>query len=400
MITFDQLHDIIKVETEILLIHIMSIPFIDLKTQYNHNKSDIDDAIHRVLDHGQYIMGPEVKELEEKLADYIGVNFALTCSSGTDALLLPLMANGIENGDIVFTTPFTFFASAESITLAGGTPVFVDIDPNTYNLCPQDLEEKIKAAISSGKNRLRAIMPVDLFGLAADYQQINDIAEKYDLIVIEDAAQAFGAPYSNKKACGLGDVAATSFYPAKPLGCYGDGGAVFTNDQELYEKMLSIRVHGQGVSGDKYDNIRIGLNARMDTIQAAILIEKLKNYDNEIELRNKVASTYTNNLDSAVKTPTVPENQGCVWAQYSIQVDDRQKLQSDLKEKGIPTATFYPTPIHLSTAYNHLGYKKGDFPVSEAIAERIVSLPMHPYLDEKQILNITNAVNESVRNTD
>lgn len=374
----------------------MSIPFIDLKTQYQQNKSNIDDAIHRVLDHGQYIMGPEVKELESQLADYIGVKHALACSSGTDALILPLMAKGIESGDLVFTTPFTFFASAESITLAGGIPVFVDIDPNTYNLCPNDLEKKIEQQLAKGTNRLRAIMPVDLFGLAADYTRINAIAKKHDLFVIEDAAQAFGAPYHRQKACGLGDVAATSFYPAKPLGCYGDGGAVFTNDDDLYEKMISVRVHGQGISGDKYDNIRIGLNARMDTIQAAILLEKLKHYDTEIEQRNRVAQTYTQNLSEHVKTPTTPEQQGCVWAQYSIQVDDREKLKADLNQQGIPAAIFYPTPIHLSTAYQHLGYNVGDFPVSEAISKKIISLPMHPFLEENKILDIVNAVNKSV----
>jgi len=375
----------------------MSIPFIDLKTQYQENKSNIDKAIHRVLDHGQYIMGPEVKELEKQLAEYIGVKHVVACSSGTDALVLPLMAKGIKNGDLVFTTPFTFFASAESITLAGGTPVFVDIDPNTYNICPIDLEIKIKEQISKGKGNIRAIMPVDLFGLAADFNAINEIAKKYDLFVIEDAAQAFGADYHGEKACGLGHVAGTSFYPAKPLGCYGDGGAVFTNDSQLYETMTSIRVHGQGISGDKYDNVRIGLNARMDTIQAAILLEKLKHYDAEVKLRNKVASIYSENLSSHVKTPVIPEGLGSVWAQYSIQVDDREKLKTDLNEKGIPTATFYPTPIHLSAAYSHLEYKEDDFQVSESISKRIVSLPMHPFLEETQILTICDAVNKSVK---
>ena len=373
----------------------MSIPFIDLKTQYKNNKTNIDDAIHRVLDHGQYIMGPEVKELEAQLAEYIGVKHAVACSSGTDALLLPLMAKDIQQGDAIFTTPFTFFASAESITLAGATPIFVDIDPDTYNICPKDLEKKIAEQQAKGDFRLRAVMPVDLFGLAADYEQINAIAKKHDLFVIEDSAQAFGAKYKTGKACGLADVAATSFYPAKPLGCYGDGGAVFTNDDDLYEKMLSVRVHGQGISGDKYDNIRIGLNARMDTIQAAILLEKLKHYDEEIVQRNRVAQTYTENLNSSVKTPTTPKDQESVWAQYSIQVDDREKLKADLSEKGIPTATFYPTPIHLSTAYKHLGYKEGDMPVSEAISKKIISLPMHPFLEEAEILEIVTAVNQS-----
>ena len=374
----------------------MPIPFIDLKFQYQKHKLNIDDAIHRVLDHGQYIMGPEVKELEKQLADFIGVKHVLACSSGTDALVIPLMAKGIKPGDVVFTTPFTFFASAESITLAGGTPVFVDIDPKTYNICPIDLEKKIKIEQQKNTNRLRGVMPVDLFGLAADYKQINDIAKKYDLFVIEDSAQAFGANYHGKKACGLGDVAGTSFYPAKPLGCYGDGGAVFTNDDKLYDAMMSIRVHGQGISGDKYDNVRIGLNARMDTIQAAILLEKLKHYDDEIMLRNQVANTYSQNLHDKVLTPFIPQGQNSVWAQYSIQVEDREKLKADLAEKGIPTATFYPTPIHLSGAYSELTYKEGDFPVSERISKHIVSLPMHPFLKEQQIMSICNAVNKSV----
>jgi len=375
----------------------MSIPFIDLKAQYQQNKLSIDEAIHRVLDHGQYIMGPEVIELEKQLAEYIGVKHVVACSSGTDALILPLMAKGITNGDIVFTTPFTFFASAESISLAGGTPVFVDIDPNTYNMCPVDLEKKIKAQKLEGKNNLRAVMPVDLFGLAADFNAINEIAKKYDLFVIEDAAQSFGAKYYDKKACGLGNVGATSFYPAKPLGCYGDGGAVFTNDSSLYDKMVSIRVHGQGMSGDKYDNIQIGLNARMDTIQAAILLEKLKNYDNEIKLRNQIANTYSENLNDLIKTPTTPKGLSSVWAQYSIQVEDREKLKKDLAKLDIPTATFYPTPIHLSQAYSHLGYKVGDFPISERISNKIISLPMHPFLEKEQIIKITNAVNQSVK---
>lgn len=341
-------------------------------------------------------MGPEVKELEAQLADYIGVKHALACSSGTDALLLPLMTLGLQKTDAVFTSPFTFFASAESISLAGGTPVFVDIDPDSYNIDPLDLELKIKNVIAEGKLNPRAILPVDLFGLAADYDTIMSIAQKYDLFVLEDSAQSFGAPYKGRKACSFGHAAATSFYPAKPLGCYGDGGAVFCDDTEMYEKLVSLRVHGQGISGDKYDNVRIGLNARMDTIQAAILLEKLKTYDDEIVNRNLVARFYQENLDPSVQTPTVPTNQGSVWAQYSIQVDDRDKLKSDLAQKGIPTAIFYPTPIHLSTAYKYLGYSTGDFPVSESISKKIISLPMHPFLTEITVKEISNAVNSSL----
>ncbi len=374
----------------------MAIPFIDLKKQYKEHDADIDAAVLRVLEHGQYIMGPEVKELESQLAQYIGVKHAISCSSGTDALILPLMAKSLTTSDAVFTSPFTFFASAESISLAGATPVFVDIDPKTYNLDPVDLEKKINQVKEEGKLRPKGIVPVDLFGIAADYQKIQMIATKFDLFVLEDAAQSFGAKYHDDKACGLGDIGATSFYPAKPLGCYGDGGAIFTNDTNLYETMTSLRVHGQAVTGDKYDNVRIGTNARMDTIQAAILLEKLKFYDQEIEKRNLVASLYNKNLSEAVKLPTVPQNQGSVWAQYSIQVADRDKLKQDLTKKGIPTAIFYPIPIHLSTAYSHLGHKVGDFPVTELVSNHIISLPMHPYLDESTIGLICDAVNASV----
>ncbi len=373
----------------------MQIPFIDLKTQYKTHQTSIDTAINNVLSHGKYIMGPEVNELEKRLREYIGVEFALSCSSGTDALLLPMMAKSIGPGDAVFTTPFTFFASAESISLCGATPVFVDIDPDTYNLSPTSLEKAVREVLREGKLTPKAVMPVDLFGLAADFNAINIIAKENNLFVLEDAAQSFGAPYHNKKACSLGDAASTSFYPAKPLGCYGDGGAVFTNDQELYETMVSLRVHGQAINGNKYDNVRIGLNARMDTIQAAILLEKLKFYDHEIALRNSVADLYSQGLRETVKIPHVPENQGSVWAQYSIQVNNREKLKTDLENQQIPMAIFYPTPIHLSSAYKHLKHAVGDFPVSEEVAKKIVSLPMHPYLEPDTIKIITDAVLKS-----
>lgn len=374
----------------------MSIPFINLKAQYIENKVAIDSAILNVLDHGQYIGGPEINKLETQLADFIGVKHVLACSSGTDALLLPLMTKKLTKQDAIFTTPFTFFASAEAISLAGATPVFVDIDSQTYNIDAEDLKSKIAEVFQAGKLTPRGILPVDLFGVAADYKEIEKIAAEFNLFVLEDAAQSFGAKYHDTKACALGDVAATSFYPAKPLGCYGDGGAVFTNDTELYNKLVSLRVHGQAQSGNKYDNVRIGLNARMDTIQAAILLEKLKFYDEEIALRNEAAQTYTKLLSDKVTTPFIPANQGSIWAQYSIQVDNRDKLKSDLADQGIPTAVFYPIPIHLSTAYAHLNYKVGDFPVSEAVSERIISLPMHPYLEKEAINQICSAVNISV----
>ena len=374
----------------------MSIPFIDLKSQYNENKAKFDAAIQRVLDHGQYIMGPEIEQLESDLAQFVGVKHVVACSSGTDALVLPLMTKRLTAEDAIFTTPFTFFASAESISLAGGTPVFVDIDPTTYNIDPIKLKAAIDQVIEGGKLKPRGIIPVDLFGIAANYDQINAIAKEYGLFVLEDAAQSFAAPYHGRRACALADVAATSFYPAKPLGCYGDGGAVFTDDTNMYNEMLSLRVHGQGVSGDKYDNVRIGLNARMDTIQAAILIEKLKLYESEIILRNKVADDYSERLAERIVTPKVPAGQGSVWAQYSIQVDDRNRVRTALQNADIPTAVFYPTPIHLSKAYAHLGYKRGDFPVAESCSTRIMSLPMHPYLDEEKIELITSTINASI----
>ena len=372
------------------------IPFINLQAQYSKNKTNINKSIQKVLDHGQYIMGPEVHELELQLADHIGVKHAITCSSGTDALVLPLMAKKLEKKDAVFTSPFTFFASAESISLAGGTPVFVDIDPQTYNIDPIALAEKVEEIIKEGKLNPKGILAVDLFGIAAEYEKINAIAKKYNLFVLEDAAQSFAADYHGKKACGLADIAATSFYPAKPLGCYGDGGAVFTNDSDLYETLVSLRVHGQGKTGDKYDNVRIGINARMDTIQASILLEKLKHYDHEIVQRNRVAQSYTENLKDILITPTIPNGQGSVWAQYSVQSDEREHIRESLQAQGIPTAVFYPIPIHLSTAYQYLGYKVGDFPVCETISQKIFSLPMHPYLEEEQITTISNTIKQSL----
>jgi len=374
----------------------MTTNFIDLKKQYNQHKKSIDSAIQKVLAHGQYIMGPEVLALESELSDYLGVKHTLACSSGTDALVLPLMTKNLKRSDAVFTSPFTFFASAESITLAGGTPIFVDIDPVTYNIAPDKLEQGIQNVISEGKMVPKGIMPVDLFGTAADYKRINEIAEKYDLFVLEDAAQSFAADHHGQKAGSLGDVAATSFYPAKPLGCYGDGGAVFTNDSGLYEELVSLRVHGQATTGDKYDNVRIGMNARMDTIQAAVLLEKLKFYDEEIVSRNHVAESYSEHLEGIVQTPQIPEGQGSVWAQYSVQSEKRVEIIDALKKEGIPTAVFYPIPIHLSTAYKNLGYSSGDFPICESVSKRIFSLPMHPYLEEKDIVTITDIIRRAV----
>ncbi len=366
------------------------LPFIDLKTQYKRIESDVDAAIKRVLEHGRYILGPEVGELECQLAGFAGSKYCIGCSSGTDALLMPLMAYEVGPGDAVFTTPFTFFATAETIALTGATTVFVDIDPDTYNIDPVKLEAAIKETIVDGKLIPKGIIPVDLFGLSADYDKIMPIAKEYGLFVIQDSCQGLGAEYNGKVAPSMGDVGATSFFPAKPLGAYGDGGAVFTDDQELHDVMRSILVHGQ--SSDKYNNVRLGLNARLDTIQAAILLEKLKLFPEEIELRQKVAATYAEMLDGVVKTPYIPEGCKSVWAQYCVQSDRRAEIQAALQANEIPSACYYPIPLHLQTAFEKLGYVKGDMPVSESVADKIFALPMHPYLDTDSIKKIANVI--------
>ena len=360
------------------------VPFIDLGYQQLIMREELEQRIFSVLSHGQYILGPEIKELEKALKRFVGTKHAIVCSSGTDALLMPLMAWGIGPGDAVFTAPFTFVATAEVVSLIGATPVFVDIDPQTFNIDPIKLEASIEEVSRRSDLRPRAIIPVDLFGLPADYVAIWDIAKRWNLPVLEDAAQSFGALYHGKRAGSLGTAGATSFFPAKPLGCYGDGGAVFTNDDQLAEKLLSIRVHGKGK--DKYDNVRTGLNARLDTIQAAILLTKLKYFAGELEKREKVARMYSELLTGHVKTPHVPDGLTSAWAQYSILLKneyEREQLINALKKDGIPTAIYYPKPLHIQEAFVHLGYKMGDFPVSEDISKRILSLPMHPYLADK-----------------
>lgn len=376
------------------------IEFIDLAAQYRCLQNEIEYSIQSVLKHGKYIMGPEVKELEKKLSEYAGVKHAISCSNGTDALLMPLMAWGIGSGDNVFTTPFTFIATAEVISLLGATPVFVDIDPDTYNIDPQKLEEAIIKILTEGELKPRAVIPVDLFGLPAEYDAIKKIAQQYHIKVLEDAAQSFGCVYKGQKGGSFGDAAATSFFPAKPLGCYGDGGAVLTNDDELAERLSSIRVHGQG--RDKYENIRIGINGRLDTLQAAILLAKLTVFDEELQARNRIATQYTSGLKEILKTPFVPRESVSSWAQYSVMARDsseRDGLRDMLKIKGVPTQVYYPKPLHLQQAFVSLGYKEGDFPVSESASKRIFSLPMHPYLEneiiEDIIKNIKSIYNET-----
>jgi UDP-2-acetamido-2-deoxy-ribo-hexuluronate aminotransferase len=363
--------------------------FINLKKQYQKIENSVTKRITAVLNHGNYILGPEIQEIENVLAEYVGARHCLTCASGTDALLLPLMAYNVGPGDAVFVPPFTFIATAEVISLLGATPVFVDIDPKTYNIDPLKLALSIQN-IKAGKMpthsipeglRPRGIIPVDIFGLPADYDALKKIAAENGLFLIQDAAQSFGGTYKGKKTCSsLADVAATSFFPAKPLGCYGDGGAIFTNDGKTVEILKSLRVHGQG--SDKYNNVRIGINGRMDTIQAAVLLAKMEVFDEEMALRQKVALRYSDLLQGRVETPHIPEGYTSAWAQYSVQSDDRTAIMERLKKSEIPTAIYYPKPLHLQEAFSYLGYEKGQMPVSEAVAKRIFSVPMHPYLNE------------------
>ncbi len=339
-------------------------------------------------------MGPEVYELEEKLCEYVNMKYCISCSSGTDALLIPLMANGIGPGDAVITTPFTYIATAEVISLLGAEPIFVDIYETTYNLNPDGIEGAIQYAENKGLNA-RAIIPVDLFGLPARYRIINEVAKKYDLMVIEDAAQGFGGEIRSKKAGSFGHVASTSFFPAKPLGCYGDGGAIFTDDEELANKMKSIRIHGGGY--DKYENIRLGINGRLDTMQAAILLEKLSIFDDELKLRNKVADYYSNYISSGLIKPYTPKNYYSSWAQYSLlsqSESERTKIMSTLSNANIPSMIYYKLPLHLQAVFKKLGYEKGDFPISEKTARQIFSIPMHPYLDNEKQDRIIEVLNK------
>ncbi len=350
----------------------MSIQFIDLKAQYQHLKHDIDARIHGVLDHGQYIMGPEVAELEAALAAYVGVKHAIGVCDGTAALQIALMALGIQPGDEVITTPFTFIATGEMIALMGATPVFVDIDPISYNLDPA----RIEAAITP---RTRAIMPVSLYGQCADFAAINAIAEKHGLAVIEDGAQSFGATQNGKKSGSLSTIGCTSFFPSKPLGCYGDGGACFTDDDALAKKMRAIRIHGQD---RRYHHPLIGINGRLDTIQAAVLLAKLPSFPSEVEARARIGARYSERLGDVARVPVIMPGNSHVYAQYTIELDQREAVQASLKEAGVPTAVHYPIPLHLQPAFAHLGLGAGSFPLAEAAGQRVMSLPMHPFMDE------------------
>lgn len=370
--------------------------FIDLKAQYEALKTGLDRRIAAVLDHGGYILGPEVADLERELAAYCGVGHAVACANGTDALVLALKALGIGAGDAVFTTPFTFFATAEAIVLAGARPVFADIDARTFNLDPGSLEAAIDRTRAEGRWRPRAVMTVDLFGLPADYEAIEPLCERHGLELVEDAAQGFGGELRGRRAGAFGRVATTSFFPAKPLGCYGDGGALFTGDGDLAGRLRSLRVHGKGE--DKYDNVRIGTNSRLDTLQAAILLEKLAAFPAEMEKRQEVAARYRRGLPNWLTAPHVPEGYVSSWAQYSVLAEsngERGRIIAQLARAGVPTMIYYGRPLHLQTALAELGHREGDFPVAEDAARRIFSLPMGPYLgeeDQARVLDSLHAV--------
>lgn len=359
--------------------------FIDLQRQYDKIKEDMDRRIKKVIDEKHFIMGPEIMEIEEKLAKYVGRKYCLTCASGTDALVIPLLAYDLQETDAIFVASFTFFASAESVNIAGATPVFVDSD-NTYNMDPAKLEETIKKTIEEGKLKPRGIIAVDIFGLPANYDEILPIAEKYGLFVIEDAAQGFGGELNGKRACSFGEVSATSFFPAKPLGCYGDGGAIFTDDDALYEKMHSIRVHGQGSS--RYDNVRIGMNGRMDTIQAAVLLAKMEIFDEELTKKNEIANKYAELLKDSFGIPVIPKNAMSAYAQFTLLARDEQQrnaIVEEMKKYDVPIMVYYAVPMHKQTAYKYLNYKDEDLPVCEDFSKRVFSLPMHAYLTDEEI---------------
>ncbi len=366
------------------------LPFIDLASQQLAIRPLIERNVEKMLRHGQYVMGPEVTELETKLADYVGVKHCISASSGTDTLMIAMMALDIGDGDEVITTPFTFIATGEMIALLGAKPVFVDIDPRTYNIDPA----KIEAAITP---KTKAIMPVSLYGQCADFDAINAIADKHGLTVIEDAAQSFGATYKGRKSCALSTVGSTSFFPSKPLGAYGDGGALFTNDDVLAKVMREIRVHGQE---KRYYHSRIGMNGRLDTMQAAVLLAKLERFDWEVEQRNKLGERYSglinkqigNNPQLNIVTPYVEPFNTSVYAQYTVLVKNREQVQQKLKEAGVPTAVHYPIPLHLQPAFASLGQGEGCFPISEALSKKVMSLPMGPYLSESDQLKVVEAL--------
>ena len=376
--------------------------FRDLKQQYKVLKKDIDVAMIEVATNCNFINGQQVKDLEKELADYVGAKHCITCGNGTDALTMAMMAWGIKEGDAVFVPDFTFFSSGEIVSHAGATPIFVDVDIDTYNISEKSLEDAIKRVIAEGKLKPKAVVAVDLFGLPADFENIRKIADKYDLLVLEDGAQGFGGNINGKRACSFGDISTTSFFPAKPLGCYGDGGAVFTDDDDIANLLESIRVHGKGEM--KYDNVRIGLNSRLDTMQAAILSVKLRAFkDYELADINEVANKYTSKLDELkadLKTPVIPEEFYSSWAQYTIQLKDKETrdgLQAALKDAGIPSMVYYPKPMHRQEAFDGNIYSEDDFPNTIKLCDTVLSLPMHPYLTDEDIDLVVDVIKSKLK---
>ena len=366
----------------------MQIDFANLKIQHNLYKEEIEEAILKVARDCNFIMGTQIDELERNLEKFTGSKYAISCSSGTDALLLAMMALDIQPDDEIITTPFTFFATAETIAFLKAKPVFVDIDEQTYNIDPKRIEEKISS-------KTKAIIPVSLYGQPCDMDEINQIAKKYNLKVIVDGAQSFGSTYKGISDSNLGDISCTSFFPAKPLGCYGDGGALFTNDEKLADKIKSLRLHGQSI---RYHHQYIGMGGRLDTIQAAVLNVKLKYYPKDLKLRQDVATKYTKALNAKnIETPFVKNDRTSAWAQYSIRVQNRTELQTKLQNLGIPTAVHYPMPLHVQECFKYLNLKEGDFPISEKVSKEIMSLPMNPYVTDEEIEFIVGSLAKELK---
>lgn len=376
--------------------------FRDLHRQYEALKPAIDQAVLSTVAEGRYIMGPAVRELEKQLSAYVGVAHCLTCANGTDALTLALKAWGIGPGDAVFVPDFTFFSSAEVVSLEGATPVFVDVDPSTYNIDPDRLEQAIEAVMAEGRLAPKVIVAVDLFGLPANYPALRAIADRYHLWILEDGAQGFGGAIQGQRACSFGDISTTSFFPAKPLGCYGDGGAVFTDNDQWAALIASYRVHGKGT--DKYDNVRVGMNSRLDTLQAAVLQVKLRAFQEVEWMRvNAVAASYTARLQAYVRTPFVPEGYSSSWAQYTIQLSDRavrDALQRRLKEAGVPSMVYYPKPMHAQSVFSGpQGAVAMDCPCASVLPDRVLSLPMHPYLTEEEVMRVCEIIIQELDQT-
>jgi UDP-2-acetamido-2-deoxy-ribo-hexuluronate aminotransferase len=384
----------------ILFLERKPMQFRDLQTQYQRYKKEIDSAIQKVLNEAAFIGGPEVKELEEELAAYTGTKHCITCANGTEAMTMVLIAWGIGPGDAVFVPDFTFFSTGEVVSFSGATPVFVDVDPRTFNLDPLKLQQALVKVKEEGRLNPKAVIPVDLFGLPADYPAIEKIAASNNLLVLEDAAQSFGGSIGERKALSFGHAATTSFFPAKPLGCYGDGGAIFTNDDHLAEVISSLKVHGKGVH--KYDNVRIGLNSRLDTLQAAILKVKLKAFrEYELEAVNRVYTLYNEHLFTLVEVPFIPESYYSSFAQYTIKLKnktERDALQAHLRAAGIPSAVYYQKPMHSQEAFAGLNCADDQYPVTTRLCDTVLSLPMHPYLSEADLNRISRAVEEYIKN--